>query len=139
MVYNMKKRSMKQLKWVNFSAVLLVWFVVSGCDAMVRYQFQVVNGSSQRVDIAYKAGRLDTTIAIPVGDRRQIYQQQQLNSGVKPYFTSDTIWWFNRMAMVREDSLTYQGEPRLVERWTFIKGEEGTGIYELTLKDDDFR
>jgi hypothetical protein len=128
-----------KMKWLGFSAMLLVLLLLSGCDAMVRYQFHVVNGTSKRVDIAYKAELLDTIVSLPPGDRRQIYEQKQLNSGVKPYFTSDTIWWFSRIAMVREDSSTYQGEARLVERWTFLKGEDGAGIYELTLKDDDFR
>lgn len=116
---------------------MALW-VLPGCDAMVRYQFQVVNKTEHKLSVAYKVQRLDTTVVLPPGDRCQILEQQQLNSGVKPYFTSDTIWWLDRLQIRRDDSARYPGEARLVRRWVFLRGEQDIGIYELTVKDDDF-
>lgn len=118
--------------------MLVASCLLAGCDAMVRYQFHVVNSTSHKLQILYKAERLDTSLILAPGDRRLILEQQQLNSGVKPYFTSDTIWWLERLQIMRDDSAAYRGEARLVKRWVFAPGDKGVGIYELTVQEGDF-
>jgi hypothetical protein len=129
---------MRRTTQMILGSMLVASCLLAGCDAMVHYQFHVVNSTSHKLQILYKAERLDTSLVLAPGDRRVIFEQQQLNSGVKPYFTSDTIWWLERLQIMRDDSAAYRGEARLVKRWVFAPGDKGVGIYELTVQEGDF-
>lgn len=118
--------------------LLMAFLPLLGCETMVAYQFEVANAGTRQIDIAFQTPQLDTSLSIAAGGRTLLFERSQLNSGVKPYFEgSDTIWWFSKLA-ITADSLPVKKEVRLVSFWTFSEKDKKTGLYLLTLGDQDF-
>lgn len=118
-------------------SLLITGFIFTGCDAWVLYRFKVVNATQSTVTVfSITSHTTDTTFILP-GNQAIIYERQQTNSSVKPYFNDELIWWFLKLEAVKENSIYSNKDLKEVRWWRFYK-EGKQGVYELELKESDF-
>ena len=130
-----KNKAFFRNKAVIFAALLLLFS--TGCDVMVRYTFKVANDSDKDMEVQYRTLFVaDSTIFIPAGGESVIYERDQTNKKVEPYF-QDSIWWFESLNATA-DTLISNKNLKQIEHWNFSQGEGTNGIYELKLNNLDF-
>ncbi len=117
---------------------ILIAFTLGSCDALVTYQFRLQNGTAQDLYVTYTRTSSDTTITLTPGNEALILEQQEINSGVKPYFKEgDSIWWIRTLGATLPDGTQNTTNLKEADHWSF-EAEGDKGKYHMELKDSDF-
>ena len=128
------------IKKSHLIALLALSFLLSSCDPVAFWEFNVANNSTQPVRINFQADLShlpDSTFLLQPGEERLIIEFEEIGGEAFDMYT-DSIYAFEYIEAFQNDSVPTISNLKSRQVWDFNELEKRRSEYRLNLVDDSF-